>query len=113
MKPNWILLASIAPYLGVMAYDVWLHANHRKVPPKEQRAHAIAIVLLGVFVITSIAGLHRIAAIALICAIPVMIYDEVIFHKMLSRHERSVHNIAGICLLGFITIWIMTTNFYN
>lgn len=38
MKINWMLLAGVAPYLSVLAYDVWLHVNHRKVPPKERGA---------------------------------------------------------------------------
>ena len=111
MKINWMLLASVTPYLSVLAYDVWLHVNHRKVPPKERRAHSISIILFGVFFITSV-GLHSIAVIALACVIPVMLYDEIVFHKLLSKHERTVHNLAGICLLGFITTWIVSI-FYN
>lgn len=111
MTPNWLLLMSLTPYLAVMAYDIWLHANHRKVPPKEQRVHHISVALLSVFVITSVIGLNRIAAIVFICTIPVMLYDEVMFHKMLSKHERAVHSIAGLCLLGFIAVWIVSAKF--
>lgn len=106
MKINWLLLLSLTPYLGVMSYDVWLHQHHRKVPPKERQAHALSIILLSTFVISSVGGFTELAVIAFTCAIPVMIYDEIVFHKMLSQHERKVHHLAGLCLFGFIGVWI-------
>lgn len=106
MKTHWLLVLSLTPYLGVMSYDIWLHQHHRKVPPKERQAHAISIVFLSIFIISSIWGFIELAIITLVCAVPVMIYDEIAFHKMLSQHERKVHHFAGLCLFGFIGMWI-------
>lgn len=108
MKFNWILFFSIIPYLSVMVYDIWMHIHHRKVPQKEQVAHTIAFIFLGLFIFTSIFSLNHIAWMALICAVPILLYDELGFHKALSKHERKIHNIAGICLMGFISVWILT-----
>ena len=91
-----------------MVYDVWMHLHYRKVPRQEQVTHCIAIILLSFFILSAIWSFHKFALIALISAIPIMLYDEIAFHKMLSKHERRIHNIAGICFLGFISMWVLS-----
>ena len=39
-----ILFASLVPYLGLSAYDGWLHEKARRVPRLEQGLHALLFV---------------------------------------------------------------------
>lgn len=99
------LFLALIPYTLALFYDTWLHETDRIVPSREKIAHALSIIFLSVFFISTFTGYTVIALTALVVALPVMVYDELVFHKDLPKHEKMVHIIAFFCLIGFVAYW--------
>lgn len=108
LSPPLILTLSLLPYLGLAAYDGWLHEKARRVPRIEQGLHA----LIAIAVVTAVGAifLHRapLAWSALAVFLLAEIADEVGFHALLSRRERRVHFAAYACFAGFVAtaLWL-------
>jgi hypothetical protein len=99
------LILVLIPYTLALSYDIWLHETDRIVPSKEKVAHALAIVFLSAFFLSTLINYTITALIALALALPVMIYDELAFHKDLPKHEKMVHVIGFFCFVGFASYW--------
>ena len=99
-----ILLISFLPYLGLAAYDGWLHEKARKVPMLEQCFHATLAISLTLLV-WSLFSSHRQYAIPALCFFTVAaLVDELGFHGQLERHERKLHHIAYACFALFVGV---------
>jgi Sec-independent protein secretion pathway component TatC len=99
------LILVLTPYTLALSYDIWLHRTSRVVTSKEKVTHVLAIVFLSVFFISSLIGYTISALVALALALPVMVYDELAFHKDLPKHEKMVHVIGFFCFVGFASYW--------
>ena len=63
---------------------------------------------IGGFLIGAWLELTTIALVCLALSIPLMVADEVGFHRGLQRRERLVHLGEGLALTGFIVVWVVT-----
>lgn len=102
---KWSLVPCLLPYLGLVSYDAALHPR-RRVPPLEFGLHVVAAVLIGSFLISSLLGGRLHAWILLLLAVPVMLADEFGFHGRIGKHERRVHQLAFLALLGYTGAWV-------
>lgn len=89
-----LLFLSLAPYLGLAAYDGWLHEKARQVPVVEKILHAliavaVAVVVWALFFAHPAWAWPALAVFALAGA-----FDEFGFHRQLHHHERRLHYIA-------------------
>lgn len=101
-----VLSLALAPYLGFVAVDVWMHEKARRVPRVEQWLHGGIIVAIGTFIILAFLGADIAAGILLLLSLPLMAVDEIGFHAHLSRREKLVHLAEGLSLIVFITVWL-------
>jgi len=108
MEPMRLLVLSIAlaPYLGFVAIDAWMHEKARRVPRAEQWLHGGIAFTIGAFFVLVFSGADIAAGILLLLSLPMMVVDEIGFHGHLSRRERLVHLAEGLSLLVFIGVWL-------
>jgi len=102
------LCVALAPYLGFVAIDAWMHEKARRVPVVEQWLHAAILLTLGSFFVAAFVGADAIAATALVLSLPLMAADELGYHGHLSRRERLVHLAEGLSLVLFVGVWLWT-----
>jgi hypothetical protein len=101
----WLGLGA-APYLGLVAVDVWMHERARRVPGLERMIHYTAAVALLVFLAGAFSGRQRLAVAGLAIFIPLTVLDEVGFHRGIAPSERRIHLAAYAALTVFIAIWL-------
>ena len=106
------LSLAVAPYLGFVAVDAWMHEKARRVPTVEQCLHIAIVVALGAFFIAAFVGANTYAMALLALSLPLMAADELGFHAHLSRRERLVHLAEGLSLIVFISVWLWTSSRY-
>ena len=99
-----ILLASLVPYLGLSAYDGWLHEKARRVPRIEQGLHALLFVAAVALIYGLFAGKPWVAWIGLAVFVPAALADELGWHGLLERRERRLHHVAYACFAGFVAV---------
>jgi hypothetical protein len=103
-----LMMLSLAPYLGLSAYDGWLHEKARRVPRFEQGLHGVLAVsaiasIYGLFAVRPWLALPGLAVFAIAaCA------DEFGWHGMLEPRERRLHHVAYACFAGFVGVaaWV-------
>jgi hypothetical protein len=103
-----VLSVALAPYLGFVAIDAWMHEKARRVPAVEQWLHAAIALAIGAFFVAAFLGANIVAGILLLLSLPLMATDEFGFHGHLSRRERLVHLAEGFSLIVFVLVWIWT-----
>lgn len=103
-----VLSIALAPYLGLVAFDAWMHEKARRVPTLEQWLHGGIALAIGTFFVLAFVGADFAAAILLLVSLPLMAADEIGFHGHLSRRERLVHLAEGLALVLFVTVWLWT-----
>ena len=101
-----VLSLALAPYLGLVAVDAWMHEKARRVPAVEQWLHAGIALTIGAFFIAAFLGANVLAGILLLLSLPLMATDEIGFHGHLSRRERLVHLAEGLSLMVFVSVWL-------
>ena len=101
-----VLSIALAPYLGFVAIDAWMHEKARRVPRVEQWLHAGIALAIGTFFVLAFSGADIAAGILLVLSLPLMAVDEIGFHGHLSKRERLVHLAEGLSLIVFITVWL-------
>jgi len=101
-----VLSIALAPYLGFVAIDAWMHEKARRVPRVEQWLHAAIALAIGTFFVLAFSGADIAAGILLLLSLPLMAVDEIGFHGHLSKRERLVHLAEGLSLIAFITVWL-------
>ncbi len=106
MTLNKILILASLPYLCFTAYDLWMHSHDRQVPRNEKIFHSIILPFVMLFLIAAVFGHTVLAIIALICAFPCMVIDELFYHQRLHIKERRIHYCAGASFVFFIGCWI-------
>lgn len=94
--------------MALALVDGWMHEKKRRVPRTEQWLHAFIFVAVGTFIGAVFLGYTLVAAVALICAIPVLAADEIGFHAAVAKRERIVHYLADLSLAGFACLWLTT-----
>jgi hypothetical protein len=104
-----LLSVALAPYLGFIAIDAWMHENARRVPTVEQWLHGGIALAIGSFFLAAFLGANTLAGILLALSLPLMAVDEVGFHGHLSRRERLVHLAEGLSLVIFVLVWLWTS----
>jgi|CXWL01.1.fsa_nt_gi hypothetical protein len=99
-----LLVLCLLPYLGLAAYDGWLHEKARRVPRIEQGLHGVLFVsavsiIVGIFTARPWLALPAIAVFAAAaCA------DEFGFHAPLEQRERRLHHVAYASFAGFLSV---------
>ena len=101
-----VLSIALAPYLGFIAIDAWMHEKARRVPRVEQWLHVGIAAAIGAFFVLAFLDLNIAAGALLVLSLPLMAVDEIGFHGHLSRRERLVHLAEGISLIVFVTVWL-------
>ena len=104
-----VLSVALAPYLGFIAIDAWMHEKARRVPTVEQWLHGGIALAIGSFFLMAFLGADTIAGILLVLSLPLMAADEIGFHGHLSRRERLVHLAEGLSLIIFVFVWLWTS----
>lgn len=99
-----LLVLCLLPYLGLSAYDGWLHEKARRVPRVEQGLHAVLFVsavsiIVGIFSARPWLAWPAIAIFAAAAGA-----DEFGFHAPLEPRERRLHHIAYACFAGFLGV---------
>lgn len=106
MSPKTVLAFALLPYLGLAAWDGWLHEKARRVPRVEQALHGVlglsfVALLFGVFAERPAWVVPALAVFAVAaCA------DEFGFHASLERRERRLHHAAYACFAGFVALGV-------
>ena len=90
MRSTWLAIA-LLPYLLIAGFDAWMHEKARSVPRVEQWAHAGLAVSLGAFLVSVFRGEPQWAALSLAVFAALVAFDEIGFHRAISRLERRVH----------------------
>lgn len=103
----WLAVGAI-PYLGLVVVDAWMHERARKVPAVERVTHYLSAVALLAFLAGAFLAHRRLAVGSLAFFIVLIAFDELGFHKGISRSERRVHIAAYGSLAVFIAIWLWT-----
>jgi hypothetical protein len=103
-----VLSIALAPYLGFVAVDAWMHEKIRRVPKVEQWLHAGTALAIGAYFVAAFLDAEIFAGILLLLALPLMAVDEIGFHGHLSRRERLVHLAEGLSLIVFVLVWLWT-----
>jgi hypothetical protein len=106
--PIPVLVVALVPYLALALVDGWMHDRERRVPRPEQWLHGAILVSVGTFIAAAFLGSTLIAAVALTCAVPVLVADEMGFHGSIARRERIVHYLADLALASFAVLWSIT-----
>jgi len=101
-----VLSIALAPYIGFVAVDAWMHEKARRVPKTEQWLHGGIVLALGAFFVAAFLGANWIAGVLLVLTLPLMAVDEIGFHGHLSKRERLVHLAEGLSLIMFVTVWL-------
>lgn len=104
-----VLSLAVAPYLGFVAIDAWMHEKARCVPTVEQWLHVAIVVALGAFFVAAFVGANTYAMALLVLSLPLMAADELGYHAHLSRRERLVHLAEALSLIIFISVWLWTS----
>lgn len=104
-----VLSVALAPYLGFVAIDAWMHEKARRVPMVEQCLHAGIALGVGAFFVAAFLGADTLAGILLLLSLPLMAADEIGFHGHLSKRERLVHLAEGLSLIAFVLVWLWTS----
>lgn len=101
-----VLSVALAPYIGFVVVDAWMHEKARRVPRTEQWLHAGIAVFIGAFFLAAFRDANLIAGALLVLTLPMMAVDEIGFHGHLSKRERLVHLAEGLSLIVFVTVWL-------
>ena len=101
------MMAALAPYLALAAWDGWLHEKARQVPTVEKLLHAILAVAGVVLVSALFLGRPGFALAGLAVFVVASAIDEFGFHALLALRERRLHFAAYACFAGFIgvSVW--------
>jgi hypothetical protein len=103
------LSVALAPYLGFVAVDAWMHEKARRVPTVERWLHGCIVLVLGMFFVAAFADADMLAGILILLSLPLMAADEFGFHGHLSKRERLVHLAEGLSLIVFVLVWLWTS----
>jgi len=103
-NPTLFILA--LPYLGLAAYDLWMHNHERLVPKLERILHNVILPLIIAFIVLACFGFNQYAKVVMLICFPCMLIDEVVYHKDLHIKEKRVHQQAGLSLIVFTGYWL-------
>jgi hypothetical protein len=99
-----MLFASLVPYLGLSAYDGWLHEKARRVPRFEQALHALLFVSAVALIYGLFTARPWLAWSGLAAYVPAALADELGWHGQLEPRERRLHHVAYACFAGFLGV---------
>jgi hypothetical protein len=102
-----LLTASLLPYLGLSAYDGWLHEKARKVPRFEQALHAVLAVTAATAIFALFTARPHVAVPALAVFALAACADEFGFHGQLAMRERRLHHVAYASFAGFLVVAVV------
>ena len=105
----WLALG-LAPYLGLIGVDAWMHERARNVPVVERWIHYTSAVVLIGFLVGVFTQRHALAGVCLAIFVPLLAWDALGYHRALDRTERRVHLAAYLALALFVAVWRWTVN---
>ena len=105
MRNIWLGIA-LVPYLAVAGVDFWMHERDRRVPRVEQWLHAGLALSMGAFLASVFADRAAFAAAALAAFLPLLAFDELVFHKEIAAAEKRMHALGWLALAGFLLAWL-------